>query len=181
MAREESGPVDGPTLLVYVEEVADQLPDDGTQRRLVVVGGAFLAWNGLREATRDVDSAERLDEQLRAAVEVVAVRHSLAPGWINDAAARFLPTGFDLTDAQTVLDHPRLLVLGAPYDQVFLMKIFAGRAADTDDIRRLWPYTSYSTTSDAVEAFHAAYPHEEPDPHLRDWLDRLFGIGDVDD
>ncbi len=43
---EVHAPIDGPTLLGYVEEVADLLADDGAKRRLVVVGGALLAWYG---------------------------------------------------------------------------------------------------------------------------------------
>lgn len=41
----------------YLGEVADELPHSGSQRTVIVVGGALLAWHGLREATRDVDSA----------------------------------------------------------------------------------------------------------------------------
>ena len=172
---ESNDSIDGATLLAYVEEVADDLPDDGVRRRLVIVGGALLAWQGLRDATRDVDSVERLDEVLKIAVERVAARHDLAPRWINDAAAQFLPAGFDLADATVVRDHPRLLVLGLSLDQVFVMKLFAGRAVDTDDLRQLWPHTSFGTAAAAVTAFEAAYPHEDPDPNLADWLDSVVG------
>lgn len=156
MASDHSQPLDGATLLRYVEEVADELPDAGSRRRLVVVGGALLAWVDLRDATHDVDSAEPLDDVLRSAVEAVAARHDLAPGWINDNAAGFVPAGFDLEGAELVLDHPRLLVLGAPLDHVFLMKILAARATDTDDIRRLWPRTSFRTPAEAADAFHGS-------------------------
>lgn len=145
------------------------------RRRLVVVGGALLAWHGLRYATRDVDSVERLDEVLKIAVERVAARHDLAPRWINDAAAQFLPAGFDLAGSTVVLDHPQLLVLGPSLDQVFMMKLFAGRAVDSDDLRQLWPRTSFGTAAAAAAAFEAAYPHEDPDPHLAEWLDSVIG------
>ncbi len=39
---------------------------------MLVVGGALLAWHGLRDGTRDVDSVHRLDEELQAAVALVA-------------------------------------------------------------------------------------------------------------
>lgn len=175
LVSDDSQPLDGPTLLRYVAEVADELPDDGHQRRLVVVGGALLAWTDLRDATRDVDSAERLDEELRMAVEAVAARHDLAPRWINDAAAQFLPCGFDSANANTILEHPRLVVLGAPLDDVFLMKVFAGRATDTEDLRRLWPQTNFGTAAEVTEAFYDAYPHEERDPHLSEWLQGIVG------
>jgi hypothetical protein len=69
-----------------------------------------------------------------------------------------------------VLDHPRLLVLSAPLDQIFLMKLLAGRATDTDDLTGMWPLTSFRTPEDAADAFHAAYPHEEHDPNLATWI-----------
>ncbi|MCP3938535.1 MAG: hypothetical protein GY708_24575 [Actinomycetia bacterium] len=172
---EVHAPIDGPTLLGYVEEVADLLADDGAKRRLVVVGGALLAWYGLRDATRDVDSVERLDEALRTAAETVAARHDLSPGWINDSASQFLPAGFDLAGATILLDHPRLLVVGPAVDHVFVMKLFAGRAVDTDDLRQLWSHTSFETSTQAVAAFEAAYPHEDPDPHLAEWLNSVIG------
>lgn len=100
MASEESQPLDGPTLLRYVNEVANELPDDDEHRRLVVVGGALLAWSELRDATRDIDCAEPLDQPLRSA---------------------------------------------------------------------------FQRTSEAVDAFHRAYPHEEPDLHLPAWIAEIVG------
>lgn len=167
----EQRALDGETLLAYVREVAAELPDDGQQRRIVVVGGALLAWLGLRESTRDVDSVERLDEVLVAAVEVVAGRHDLAPRWVNDAAAGYVPQGFDPARGEKIWASARLQVLGAPLDQVFLMKLLAGRAADTDDIRALWSRSGFASTDEAAAAFHEAYPFEEYDPHLARWLD----------
>lgn len=57
-------------------------------------------------------------------------------------------------------------MLGAPYDQVFLMKLNASRATDTDDLVALWPLCSFGTPERAVDAFYEAYPHEERDPYL---------------
>jgi hypothetical protein len=56
------------TIQQYLAEVADELPVDGTQRVVVLVGGALLAWHDLRDATRDVDSGSRLDSEIVAAV-----------------------------------------------------------------------------------------------------------------
>lgn len=58
--------LDGPTIKAHVGEVADQISDDGEQRTLVLVGGALLAWYGMRVATRDVDSVRRLDDEPRS-------------------------------------------------------------------------------------------------------------------
>jgi hypothetical protein len=173
LAPEQTQPLDGSTLLGYVEEVADALPADGTRRRLIVVGGAPLAWVGISDATRDIDSVEPLDEVIAAVVQLIAERHGLAQRWINDSAAQFAPMGLALDNTWVVLDHPRLEVLGASLSDVFLMKVFAGRAADTQDIAALWPHTTFESIDDVTMAFQAAYSHEEPDPHLGAWLSEV--------
>jgi hypothetical protein len=53
------------------------------------------------------------------------------------------------------------------------MKIAAGGGRtpnDTIDLRALGPTSGFTTPAEAVAAFYAAYPHEEPDPHLDDWI-----------
>ena len=67
----------------HLREVADELGTE-PQRTIILVGGALLAGRGLREATRDVDSAESLDSQLRDAVARVAARYDMAPGWFEE-------------------------------------------------------------------------------------------------
>ena len=70
-------PLDGAEIRAHLTEVADQLGEHGPAQVLVLVGGALLAWHGLRDTTRDVDSVRRLDEELRRAVGQVALRHDL--------------------------------------------------------------------------------------------------------
>lgn len=168
-------PLDAAAIGQYVTEVAEALPVVDDRHVVVVVGGALLAWRGLREATRDVDSIRHLDDEMRVAVEQVAGRHGLAPRWLNDNAAAFVPATFTETDCDILLDHPSLLVLGAPLEQVFVMKLFAGRAADIADLETLWPRCGFASPEAAAEAFHAAYPHLEHDPHLADWIRDLGG------
>jgi len=162
-------PLDASTIQAYVAEVAEEL-ESGSQRTLVIVGGALLAWHGLRATTGDVDSVMRLDAELREAVARVAKRHGLAPGWLNDSAARFLPATFKIEDCSLLLDTPTLRVLGAPMDQVFLMKLFAARAADTNDLEAIWPKCSYATAEEAAAAFYEAYPQEDADPNLPNFI-----------
>ena len=140
----------------------------------MVVGGALLALHGLREATRDVDSTTAVDEDLRDAVARVAARHGLAPAWLNDRAQPFLPRTFDEAECVVLLDRPGLTVLGAPLDQVFLMKLFASRAADVDDLEVLWEHCTFETPAAAAAAFHRGYPHLEHDEHLADHIRRLI-------
>lgn len=65
----------------YLSEVADVLGPAGRRHTILLVGGALLAWHGLRDTTADVDSLLRLDMELQVAVGVVAARHGLAPAW----------------------------------------------------------------------------------------------------
>jgi hypothetical protein len=160
--------LDAEAIRALLVEVAEEL--DGEQIQVVVVGGALLALHGLRQATRDVDTVRAVGARLEAAVARVAVRHQLAPKWLNDRSRPFLPATFDIDDCEVLLDDPRLHVLGAPLDQVFLMKVHAGRAADAADLEVLWPRCSFGTPDTAAGAYRAAYPHEEPDPHMADWI-----------
>lgn len=166
-------PLDAATVKQHIEEVAAELSESSGQRVLVIAGGALLAWHGLRDVTNDVDCVTRLDDQLRTAVHAVAQRRGLAPRWLNDAAVAYLPATFQEDDCTVMLDHPALLVLGAPLEQVFLMKLFASRARDTDDLEVLWRHCAFESPEQAADAFHQAYPHLEPDENLADLVRNL--------
>lgn len=83
------------------DELAAELRSAGVTADVVVVGGAWLLWHAQRAATRDVDSARRLDAELGEAIDEVGKRHNL-PAWLNDAAAVFWPAGSSFDDCQTV-------------------------------------------------------------------------------
>lgn len=164
---------DSASISRHLDEVAEQHDPSGSRHIVVLVGGGLLAWHGLREATRDVDSVRRLDEELRAAVAAVAERHGLAPKWLNDHASSFAPETLRLDDCDTVLDAGRLLVLGAPPRVVFVMKLYANRAVDQFDLRALWPMCQFVSARDAAEFYAASYPALEEDPFLVDHLEVL--------
>lgn len=78
---------------------------------------------------------------------------------------------------EVILDHPKLLVLGADFDQILLMKIFTGRESDTDDIGRLWALTSFTSIAEVLDAHRVTYPHDEDDPFLASYLEGIVGGG----
>lgn len=158
----------------YLIEVAELLPD-GSPQCIVVVGGSLLALLGFREATNDVDSITRLGLSLKDAVEQVADRHGLAPRWLNDSAAGFTPRTFDEATCTVELDHPRLRVLGAPLQQVFVMKLFAARAVDITDLTAIWSECGFESPEQAADLYFAAYPHLEWDELL---VDDIRAIGE---
>lgn len=166
-------PLHAAEIAQYLAEVADELADTATQRTVIIVGGAMLALRGLRDATRDVDSVSRLDDDLAAAIARVAERHGLAPRWLNDSALPFLPATLREDHCDVLIDRTALRVLGASFDDVFIMKLYASRAADTDDMEALWPSCSFESPEAAAEAFHAAYPHLKPDLFLADQIARI--------
>lgn len=168
-------PLTGAQILDLLREVADRLTVKGRRPVLILAGGSLLAAAGLRSTTDDDDSVRRLTEQVRSAATDVARAHDLKPTWLNDAAAPYAPVSLREDDCSVLLHHPNLLVLGAPLQQVFLMKMFASRPIDLADLAAMWPTVGFSTVDEAVEAFYAGYPHEEPDPHLASWLTGVIG------
>ncbi len=155
----------------YLLEVAEALPLTSPQHELVMVGGSLLAWHGMRFSTRDVDTVTRMDDEMKAAVHVVAAAHGLTPEWLNDHASLFLPQTLNVGDCEVLMSHPRLVVLGAPLGQVFLMKVHAAlsRSRDLDDLEELWPSSGFTPES-AVAAYWEAYPGALDDPHLITWI-----------
>jgi hypothetical protein len=153
-------PLDGARILDLLREVDAELPEDGSVRTVVLVGGALLALHGLRGATLDVDSATRMDDEMWTASSRVAARHGLSSRWLNDAALAWLPAGFRPGDCPVVLTSSRLQVRAAPLSVVFLMKLNALRAADREDLRRIWAQQPFSSVESAMEEYRAAYPDD---------------------
>lgn len=163
-------PLGGDEIQALLREVAEELGDDGSRHMVIMVGGSLLAWHDLRESTVDVDTVRRIDPELAQAVEVVADRHGLASRWMNDHAAAFAPHTFDESACEVLLETSRLLVLGLPLRDVFLMKLYAGRARDHDDLVSLWPHTQFATAREAVDAMYQAYPAAPKDEYLEAFI-----------
>ena len=83
-----------------------------------------------------------------------------------EIGAMFLPATFDARNCDVLLDHPRLLVLGAAIRDVFVMKMYRADANDLADMVVMWPETGFKTAHEVVGAYVAAYPHAPDDPHL---------------
>ena len=158
-------------MLRYLLEVAEELPDTAREE-VVIVGGSMLACRDLRDATRDVDSARVISQQLAGAASRVAARHDLAPTWLNSHAAGFVPNGdVDIVDPDPILTTKTLLVFTATADAVFLMKLFAARPQDRDDLVALWPHCTFGSAQAAAEACNDAYEFlRRPDKYLADYV-----------
>jgi hypothetical protein len=158
----------------YLRELADLLGEKGSPEKVIVVGGALLAHYGIREGTRDVDSAHQFGEELQSAAAEVAIRHDLAPDWLNARAAPFRPVTLDESDCEVILERGRLLVLAAPVDQVFLMKLNSARATDQADLVIIWPHTRFSTAKEVVTAYWEAFPEAPDDEYLVGYVEGII-------
>lgn len=167
-------PLDRAAIEANLAALGDRLADEGIVARLLVVGGSYLALQGLRESTMDVDTVTRLDDTITSAIEAIADERGLDPAWLNDRAAAFAPST-SAGEGTILFDHPNLTIVGPSDDYVFLSKVDRGKQRDFDDLVLLWPRTSFGSPDEAVNAFYAAYPHLEPeaDPHLVDYIERV--------
>lgn len=163
-------------ILRYLGEVAEELPDTAREE-VVIVGGSMLACRDLRDATRDVDSARSMSQQLLGAASRVADRHDLTTEWLNSHAAGFVPNGaVDIVDPDPVLTTKTLVVYTATADTVFLMKLFAGRPQDRDDLVALWPHCTFGSAQAAADACNEAYEFmRRPDEYLADYVAGIVG------
>ena len=158
----------------YLRELAEILGDNGPREKVIVVGGALLAHYGIREGTRDVDSAIQLSEDLRVAAATVAKRHDLAHDWLNAKAAAFRPATLDESECEEILSRGRLFVLAAPVDQVFLMKLNSIRATDQADLVLAWGHTSFVNAEEVVSAYGEAFPAGPEDEFLAEYVLRII-------
>jgi hypothetical protein len=152
--------LDGPIIRELLAEVAAALPSSSTQHIVIVAGGSLLAWMGLRDATEDVDSIQRLDAELRDAVASIATRHGLDTDWLNDRAAPFMPATFDVGRCTVLLEQPRLLALGASLRDVFLMKLYRTQPNDVADMRTIWPHiaSEFRTGAEVASVLRSVPP-----------------------
>ena len=182
-----TAPVLLPTL---VEGAFDYLVPTGTQAGTLVettlagrklVGAVWsadaqakeIAAAKLKPITRVIDSITHLETVTKQAIVEIGQQHGYAPDWLNDQAAAFRPIGLTTQDCTIVFDHPTLTVLGPSPDWIFLMKLYAGRTIDHQDLTRLWPLTNFTTTNKVIQQFRNAYPSAPDDPYLAEYVDTI--------
>ncbi len=54
------------------------------------------------------------------------------------------------------------------------MKLSASRAPEFSDMVVLWPRCGFTDADDVVNRFYAAYPNEEPDPFMTEYVERIM-------
>ncbi|TPW10169.1 MAG: hypothetical protein FD127_3867 [Acidimicrobiaceae bacterium] len=61
-------PLDWTEIESYLIDVGAELERRGLVRTIIMVGGAYVAYRGVRASTTDVDTIYELDDDLRAAI-----------------------------------------------------------------------------------------------------------------
>lgn len=54
-----------------------------------------------------------------------------------------------------------------------VMKLYAGRQADYDDLVALWPLSDFASPEQAVDQMYRAFPAAPEDPHLVEYVSAI--------
>lgn len=152
------------------DELGHELTELGATAEIVMVGGSWLLWHTRRAATRDVDSAKRLDGSLTTAAHRISSRHDLEEHWLNDDAAMFWPADADYADCSIARETGGLTVKVPHARIIFIMKLYRANPQDYEDMVSLWPDCGFTDPTSAADAFRRAYPHAPDDDYLPDYI-----------
>lgn len=157
---------------VLVAELAERLRESSTEYRLVIAGGALLAWHGLRDSTHDVDSLTYLDEAIRTKIADIAAERDLASNWLNHNARPFTPATLETESCKEIFRTSSLSLLGVPLHLLFLMKLDRANPADVADMIELWPLVRrhFSSFNDVARQYYEAYPLAQEDEYLTSFI-----------
>lgn len=138
----------------------------------VAVGGAVAMMQiAPGRLSEDIDVYEAsLPPDLAAAVEVVAEREGLDPGWLNNAAAQFGLPVFDVRP-EPLYEGRRLVLRVMEPVTMLLLKLNAGRDKDVNDILLLMDETGFTTEDDLLMLIDS-YFEDHPESNLdRAWME----------
>lgn len=145
------------------------------EHEFILVGGAALACMDIRSSTTDIDTVSKLPAEIVAAVKRVAAAEGLAESFLNASATSFAPMGMTAEGEREVIATANVRFTLPHPNWLFLMKLNAARpGTDIEDMRRLWPLCSFSSSADVVKRFYEAYPNEPFDEFLGSFVDRII-------
>lgn len=171
------GSLGKPELTALLTELGDELAGQGLRGDLLVIGGAAMALAyDARRTTRDVDGIFEPKQRVYEAAEVVARRHDLEPGWLNDAAKALDPPGTEV-GAHVVLDVPGLTVSVPAPEKLLALKVAAARVdRDADDILRLAQQCGLTNAQEIVDLTERVIGSSRPlAPKVQYLIEDLFG------
>jgi hypothetical protein len=161
-------------IISALEALGDELTRQGVHGQIFIVGGAAMALAySTRRVTKDIDAVFEPKSAIYSAAANVAEELGLPEDWLNDAAKAFMP-GAD--------EHPRpvpnirgIEVTTASPRYLLAMKLMAMRfGEDDEDIEILLRECGLRSAQEALDLLTRMYPHQEPAPKTRFFLEELF-------
>jgi len=154
--------------------LAAELQRRGVSADMYVVGGAAIALAyDERRATRDIDAVFEPKNVVYEAAAVVAARHDLPSGWLNDAVKGFLAG--DDPQATPVLDLPGLRCLAASPRTLLALKVLAHRVGEDEaDVRLLAGELGLESAEQVLEVAEGTFG-DRLDAAARFFVEEIFG------
>ena len=154
------------------EELDAELDGRDEPVRVLVAGGAALAFRWNERTTYDVDLVGgEFPSDLRRAVAVVAERHNLESDWLNAGA---------VVGNAALEPRPRPLYVGRNFkayspDARYLlaMKLFANRDRDLDDAVRLSEEAGITVAAEMIQLIDDAYFHNVIPEEILEFADEV--------
>lgn len=172
MTRERFDQLDAKRLHELFVQVDEELAGRPEPVRVLVAGGAALAFRWSYRSTFDVDLiGGDFPEDFRRAIIAVAERNNLEWNWINDGG----------TVGNAALEpRPQALYVGrhlevySPDDRYLLaMKLFAARERDFQDAVRLSEETGLTSSAEMLQLVDDAYYHKVIPAEIVNFIDAV--------
>ncbi len=158
-----------------LEALGEELSRNGVRGQIFLVGGAAMALAySTRRVTRDIDAVFEPKRAIYAAAAKVAEDRDLPEDWLNDAVKAFMP-GSD-EHARPVPDIQGIEVTTASPRYLLAMKLMAMRfGEDDEDIEILLRECGLVDVEEALALVKSMYPHQEPSPKTKFFLEEILG------
>jgi len=159
--------LDRKRMIALLGEVGAQIAQsDAIVEVAIFDSNALVLQFDFRENTEDVDYIPVRGDNglLKQAAQVIADRHHLPVGWLNDAVSLnpLSPKGKTLHLGDFPQENPGLRVFVAQAQYILAMKILAMRSSletkDIEDIWNLWDYLGIEDAEQARAVFEDYYP-----------------------
>jgi hypothetical protein len=163
------------TIIAALQALGEELTGEGVRGQIFIVGGAAMALAySTRRVTKDIDAVFEPKSAIYLAAAKVAEDLGLPEDWLNDAVKGFMPG--DDEHARPVPDITGIEISTASPQYLLAMKLMAMRfGEDDEDIEILLRECGLHSAQEALDLLEHMYPHQEPPPKTRLFLEELFG------
>ncbi len=164
-------------ILEALQALGDELTRRGVRGQIFVVGGAAMALAySTRRVTKDIDAVFEPKSAIYDAAATVADELGLPEDWLNDVAKGYMP-GNDENRRPVAIHGIEVTTASARY--LLAMKLMAMRfGEDDEDIETLLRECDLHSTAQAIDLLKHIYPHRDPPPKTRFFLEELFSAQD---